>query len=302
MKVYGTLDSVDRAASVVTVGSYDGVHFGHRVLLDEVVRHAGRIGGRSVVVTFWPHPRQVLPRGGDVRLLSSLDEKLLLLADAGIDATVVVPFDERFAVMSYTDFVTDMLVGRIGMKHMVVGYNHRFGRGQGGDFASLGALQARLGFSAEMVEKRQLGDDRVSSTAVRERIAAGDMAGAARLLARGYIVIGDLDGERLRITETAKLLPPPGRYGVTVRAVRDICYMSGKPFSVCAGGLGTAGAGQELCPPGLAAPAEITCDSQAATGGVAADLIVTDGGRIYVCLPDGAGGVLPSGRVLAVFN
>lgn len=299
MKVYGTLDSVDRAASVVTVGSYDGVHFGHRVLLDEVVRHAGSIGGRSVVVTFWPHPRQVLPRGGEVRLLSSLDEKLFLLADAGIDATVVVPFDERFAAMSYTDFVTDILVGRIGMKHMVVGYNHRFGRGQGGDFASLGALQAGLGFSAEMVEKRQLGDDRVSSTAVRERIAAGDMAGAARLLTRGYIVIGDLDGERLRIPEAAKLLPPPGKYGVTVRAAAgNIGYIgSARTGSFC-----TAGAGQEVCPAGVAAPAEVTCGPLAATAGVAAYLVVADGGKVFVCLPDGADGVLPRGRVMAVFD
>ena len=130
---------------VVTVGSYDGVHFGHRALLEQVKTMADEAGGESVVVTFWPHPRRVLPDGGGVKLLNTLDEKLWLLREAGIDDVVVLPFTAEFARMSSDDFVREILVGKIGMKRFVVGYNHRFGSGQQGDFASLQLMQGSSG-------------------------------------------------------------------------------------------------------------------------------------------------------------
>ena len=200
---------------VVTVGSYDGVHFGHRALLEQVKTKAG---GESVVVTFWPHPRRVLPDGGGVKLLNTLDEKLWLLREAGIDDVVVLPFTAEFARMSSDDFVREILVGKIGMKRFVVGYNHRFGSGQQGDFASLQRMQGELGFVAVRVGRRDVHEEKVSSTVVRNMIASGEMAHAAEFLTRGYILIADIRGRSVLPGDRDKLLPPPGAYPVTVEA------------------------------------------------------------------------------------
>ena len=203
---------------VVTVGSYDGVHFGHRALLEQVKTMADEAGGESVVVTFWPHPRRVLPDGGGVKLLNTLDEKLWLLREAGIDDVVVLPFTAEFARMSSDDFVREILVGKIGMKRFVVGYNHRFGSGQQGDFASLQRMQGELGFVAVRVGRRDVHEEKVSSTVVRNMIASGEMAHAAEFLTRGYILIADIRRRSVLPGDTDTLLPPPGAYPVTVEA------------------------------------------------------------------------------------
>lgn len=227
MKVFRSLEEVPSLPSpVVTMGSYDGLHFGHRVLLERVKERAAEMGGESVVVTFWPHPRRVLPRGGGVKLLNTLDEKLLLLREAGMDHTVVLPFTPELAAMPSDDFVRRVLVEGIGMKRFVVGYNHRFGSGQQGDFASLQRLQDELGFVAERVERRDVHDEKVSSTIIRNMIAVGRMAQAAEFLTRGYLLIADIRGGRAVPGDADKLLPPPGRYPVAVgpdaEAVRDV--------------------------------------------------------------------------------
>ena len=211
---------------VVTMGSYDGLHFGHRVLLERVRQRAAEAGGESVVVTFWPHPRQVLPGGGEVKLCNTLEEKLYLLREAGIDNVAVLPFTPGLAGMSSDDFVRKVLVGGLGMKHFVVGYNHRFGSGKQGDFASLQQLQEGLGFVAERVGRRDVHEEKVSSTVIRGMIAAGEMTRAAEFLTRGYILIADLRDGRVLPGAAEKLLPPPGRYPVAVetegRRLREV--------------------------------------------------------------------------------
>ncbi len=232
MKVYYTTEDIVKSDNaVVTVGSYDGLHYGHRALLDVVRSRAVEIDGQSVVVTFWPHPRQVLARGGDVKLLNTLKEKLFLLEEIGIDVCVVLPFDAKLAAMTAAEFVGEILVGRIGMKYFVVGYNHHLGSDHG-DFFSMLDLQPKYGFVSERVSRRDVGNEKVSSTVVRNVIAEGNMELAHEMLTRGYIVIGDLCGDgRVIIEDKAKLLPAAGEYAVKVSAhgnsVPGILYVGG---------------------------------------------------------------------------
>ncbi len=198
--------------AVATMGSYDGVHCGHRILLDEVVARARLIGGESVVLTFEPHPRITLHNDEGLRLLSTLDEKLLLLEKLGIDCVVVIPFDKAFSHLSREEFLTEYIVGRLGIEELVVGYNHRFGYGKEGDsnyLSSSGRLRVR-----EMAQQRVNGE-KVSSSVIRKTIEGGDMQTAARLLGHPYIIIGSVDVEGCVTTDHYKLLPPEGRYPAT---------------------------------------------------------------------------------------
>jgi FAD synthase len=188
--------------AVVTVGSFDGVHRGHRFLLDVLRRRAQQIEGETVVVTFDEHPRRVLGTAGEMMVLTSTDEKARLIAEAGIDNLVVLPFDAGVAGLSADDFVRDFLVARIGVRELVVGYNHRLGRGREGDADVLGVLGEKYGFSVHRApkfegvglensdflsgdpSKKGGGDEKISSTAIRAAIARGDLATAERMLGR----------------------------------------------------------------------------------------------------------------------
>ena len=202
--------------AVATVGSYDGVHRGHRILLDEVIRRARECGGESVVLTFEPHPRITLGNDEGLRLLSSFEEKCALLDQVGIDYVVVIPFDEAFSRLSREEFTDDYLVGRLGIKQLIVGYNHHFGHNKEGDRSFLvehGAL--------EVVEVAQyLADgDKVSSTVVRNAIEQGDMEQSVRLLGHPYNIVGVADEEGRVITDKYKLLPCDGRYSANIDGV-----------------------------------------------------------------------------------
>lgn len=217
MRVYSLADEFPAFHNpVVTLGSYDGVHTGHRVLLERAKDKARETGGESVVVTFSPHPRQVLPRGGEIKLLNTLREKIHLLDEAGMDNLVVLPFSEEFAGMGPREFIRDIMVGRIGMKWLVIGFDHHFGRGQEGDFDALDNMKEEFGFGIDRIPKHAMDENKVSSSVVRKMIAAGDMDRAAVYLSRGYILIGELHDGIITPEDAAKLLPPPGNYSVTV--------------------------------------------------------------------------------------
>lgn len=202
---------------VVTVGSFDGVHAGHRQLLAAVRARAEAVGGESTVVTFSPHPRQVVTGGDDVRLLTTDSEKALLLERAGIDNLVIAPFTPEFSRLSSHDFVRECLIGQLGAVVLVVGYNHHFGHGKQGDFNSLEEMSSRLGFDIYMVQRHDVGEDKVSSTVIRNMIAGGDVAAAARYLGYPYFVKACvLDDGTLMPDGAAKLLPPAGSYPVEV--------------------------------------------------------------------------------------
>lgn len=169
---------------VVTVGSFDGVHRGHAHLLGIMRERARLAGGETVVVTFARHPRKVLDAASEFVLLTSLEERALLLEREGVDNLVVMPFDEATSRLGPEEFVRDFLVGRLGVRELVVGYNHRFGRNRDGDAATLEGLGEKYGFGIYRASRLGDSDEKISSTAIRQALARGDVEAAERMLGR----------------------------------------------------------------------------------------------------------------------
>lgn len=207
---------------VVTIGNYDGVHRGQRAILDQVRRRARALGGPALVVTFEPHPLAVLRPGSAPPRLTTVAQKEALLAAAGIDALLVVRFTEEFAATSAEVFVEQFLAGQLGAREVHVGSGFCFGQGREGSFAMLAELGARLGFSAHAVPEVTHNGSRISSTRIREAVAAGRVEEAAEMLGRPYglaglVVRGDQMGKRLgwptaNVGKHDQLLPADGVY------------------------------------------------------------------------------------------
>ena len=216
------------AQSVVTTGTFDGVHRGHQAIVRYLVDRARDIGGVPTVVTFDPHPREVI-LGHTIPLLTTLGERADALEALGVERFVVVPFSRDLSLLEPEDYVADVLAGRVGMREIVVGYDHRFGRQARGDRALLDALGPDLGFTVDVIPEQVLGDVTVSSTEVRRQLAEhGDAAQAARLLGRPYritgsVVRGDGRGRTLGVptanvqpADVRKLVPREGVYAARV--------------------------------------------------------------------------------------
>ena len=200
---------------VATVGSYDGVHRGHQVLIGEVVRRAAAVGGEALVLTFEPHPRITLQQCDNFHLLSLVEEKAALLERYGVDYMVVIPFDERFSRLSHEEFIGDYIIGRLGIKELVVGYNHRFGHNKSGNYDYLTTKECEL--KVTEVVQHTVDDNKVSSTIIRQVIESGDMAHAEHLSGHPYIIIGMTDeGGYVKPESPYKLLPPAGEYEASV--------------------------------------------------------------------------------------
>jgi riboflavin kinase/FMN adenylyltransferase len=178
--------------SAVALGIFDGVHAGHRSILGVAVAHARQAGLRAVACTFDPHPMEVLQPGRAPLPITTLDERLALIEACGLDATVVLPFTAELAAMEPEAFVKDVVVTRLGAREVVVGFNHRFGRGARGDAALLRSLGDRLGFRAHVVDPLRVGDEAVSSTAIRAALGRGDLESATRMLGRPYTLTGTI--------------------------------------------------------------------------------------------------------------
>ena len=178
MRVFHGFDSLPHfIRPVVTVGSYDGVHLGHRALIDRLVAEARTSGGESIVLTFEPHPRITLGRAEGLLLLTTLDEKVRLLETLGVDNVIVIPFDRTFSALSGEEFVREYLLRRLGARTLVVGYDHRFGHDRIGRDAIAG-----LGLRVVRVDECEVGGEHVSSPVIRRLIAEGRLAEAERLL------------------------------------------------------------------------------------------------------------------------
>ncbi len=185
MKVLTDMDALPAFREpVVTVGSFDGVHRGHKHLIGTMREIASAEGGETVVVTFAEHPRNVLEAPGEVRLLTSPEEKASLLEKEGVDNLVVMPFDAAVSRLSHEEFVRDFLVGKLGAKDLVVGYNHHFGRDKGGNASTLRAAAEKYGFRIHEVPPFTGGEEKISSTVIRDAIRRGDLRAAERMLGR----------------------------------------------------------------------------------------------------------------------
>lgn len=215
MKVWKGLSQVpDLTRSVVTIGNFDGVHRGHRSVLGTMVADARRLGGTSVAVTFDPHPASVHRPESAPPVITGLADKLELLAETGLDATLVVHYTERFAAQEPEEFVRRYLVGALHAAVVVIGRDVRFGRGNSGDLRTMVELGRQHGFEVQVIQDVHGGPDparRWSSTWVRELLTLGDVGSAAEILGRphrvrGVVVHGDARGRELGFP-TANLGP-----------------------------------------------------------------------------------------------
>jgi riboflavin kinase/FMN adenylyltransferase len=178
--------------SVVTVGMFDGVHAEHRQIFHRLVESAKETGARSVVVTFEPHPQIVLQKPGrePIQLLSSIEERLQLLEKTGVSDVIVVPFSTAYSQISSEDFVRTVLVHDIGLRTILVGYDHSFGKDREGDEKLLQTLGAECGFDVEIIPAFSVGDEAISSTKIRHALLAGNLEHANAMLGYQYIVEG----------------------------------------------------------------------------------------------------------------
>lgn len=194
--------------AVATMGSFDGVHCGHRELLKHVTDLASENGGESIVLTFEPHPRYVLGMGEGMSLLTTLEEKLYLLERAGIDNVIVIPFTLEFSRLSPKEYI-EQVVSRLGLRALVVGYNHRFGHKKEGDYDF---LERGNDFAVVMVEQQQVVGSKVSSTIIRQLLLRGLTDKAATLLGHPYIIKCAFDEQGIAVAAEHKLLPTAGEY------------------------------------------------------------------------------------------
>ena len=224
------LDAVNRRKdSILTVGTFDGVHLGHRAIIQDLIQRAREVGGFSTLVTFDPHPREILWQQPPPKL-TTLQERKAILSSLGLDRMVVLPFTREFSELSAEDFVTQLLIGSIGMKIIVVGHDHRFGKGRTGDVDLLTSLGKQHNFDVGVIGAHRMGDTVVSSRILRSIVREkGDVALAAKLLQRPYsltgeVIHGDSRGRELnyptanlRPIDSNKLIPHYGIYVVSVQ-------------------------------------------------------------------------------------
>lgn len=219
---------------IVTVGTFDGVHRGHWSVLDEIGARAAARAGRSVLVTFDPHPLQIIRPQAAPKMLTTMDEKKVVLAGSRLDYVVFLAFTPELREYSPRRFVTEILIGGLGMSELVIGYDHGFGRGRSGNVETLRAIGAELDFAVDVVEAVHAGEAAISSSSIRRALADGRLADANRGLGRPYPITGTVvpgDGRgrelgfptaNLRVSGSDKLVPREGIYAcyVTVPAGR----------------------------------------------------------------------------------
>jgi len=232
MKIIERLEEIENpfTNAVVTIGNFDGVHIGHQSLFHEVVRKAAELQGTSVAMTFDPHPLRVLTKRRHPRLITLNEQKKELIAATDLDVLIIVPFTKEFAAITARDFVSKLLVNRIGMKAVIVGRDYTFGQNREGDVHLLQALGHELGFEvilADWINASLKTEGRISSTRIRKLVAAGDIEKARKLLGRCYqirgtVIRGRNRGGKLLGFPTAnialqdELCPKTGIYAVTV--------------------------------------------------------------------------------------
>ncbi|GEQ85115.1 riboflavin biosynthesis protein [Patiriisocius marinistellae] len=221
--------------SVITIGTFDGVHIGHKAIVERLVSAAKKDGLESVVLTFFPHPRMVLQKDSNIKLINTLQEKKQLLEAAGLDHFVVEPFTYEFSRLSALQYVRDILVEKLKAKKIIIGYDHRFGRNRNADINDLKAFGKEFGFEVEEISAQQLDEVSVSSTKIRRAIEAGDINTANDYLGynfmiSGTVVKGKAIGRTLKyptanlaIAESYKLVPVNGVYVVESK-INDINY------------------------------------------------------------------------------
>jgi len=230
LKVINTITNYSELKNcALTIGTFDGVHIGHQQIIKRLVKQAKKKNLLSVVLTFFPHPRMILQKESDIRLIDTLNEKQKLLEDLGIDVLVVHPFSKIFSRQLADEFIRNILVNTFHIAHLIIGYDHRFGRNREATIDDLINAGETYGFSVEKIEAQEIASVNVSSTKIRLAIEAGDIQKANNYLNRPFKITGKIikgaeigrtigfPTANLHITEEYKLLPADGVYFVRAK-------------------------------------------------------------------------------------
>ena len=226
MKRYSSASEFNsqRRPSVVTIGTFDGVHIGHNAILKRLVETAEKENLDSVVLTFFPHPRMVLQQSDDLKLINTIEERADLLEQTGLDHLVIHPFTHAFSRLTSLEFVRDILVNSLKAKKVIIGYDHRFGRNRTANIDNLKEFGVTFGFSVEEISAKEIDDVAVSSTKVRKALAVGEIESANSYLGYNFMISGNVvQGKaigrtinyptaNLQLKESYKLVPKNGVY------------------------------------------------------------------------------------------
>ena len=225
MKIFNSIKSFSATKqTIVTIGTFDGVHLGHRKILEQITKNAQELHCESLVLTFFPHPRMVLQDDTDMKQLNTLNEKISLLDSLGVDNLVVHPFDKEFSRLTAEEFVKEVLVDVFKIKKIIIGYDHRFGRNRTANIDDLITFGETYGFDVEQISVEQLNEVSISSTKIRTALLAGNVELAADYLGYNYSLTGTVtQGKQLgrtigyptaniAIAENYKLIPSNGVY------------------------------------------------------------------------------------------
>lgn len=229
VRVFNSLSEVENLKNcAVTTGTFDGVHAGHRVIIQSLIKAAKKIKGESLIATFHPHPRVVLQQSSDLKLITTLEEKIELLSKTGVDNLLVIPFTKEFSRLSSLDFVRDILVTQLDTKQLVIGYDHHFGRNREGSFEHLLEFGPLYGFDVQEIPVQLVNEVNVSSTKIRLAIENSDFHTAREFLGYYFFITGEVvEGNKLgrelgfptanlKVNDPYKLIPSRGVYAVKV--------------------------------------------------------------------------------------
>lgn len=229
MRVYNDLFFIEKNDNtIITIGTFDGVHLGHQEIFNVLINNAKNNGCRSFVLTFEPHPRMVIQPNSQLKLLTTFQEKVEILGKMGIDNLLVIPFTKEFSQLTSEEFFRKYILEGVGIKKMVIGYDHHFGKGRDGDEQKIRELGSANNFEVQKTEAVTINETVVSSSKIRNALSEGEVKNAAQMLGRNYsfsgiVVVGDKRGRELgfptaniQLENGLKLVPKNGVYAVKV--------------------------------------------------------------------------------------
>lgn len=246
MKVYRDLEQLPHFKNaVITIGTFDGVHEGHKKIVAQLKARAKEVNGETIVITFYPHPRKIVGDTSGVQLINTLEEKIQLLENENIDNVVVVPFNEKFSMLSPEAYITDFLYKKFKPNTLIIGYDHHFGYQRKGNYQLLEKYGTALNFSVQEIDAKVIAEAAISSTSIRKALLQADIDTAKKLLGYAYffegkVIEGDKIGRtigyptaNLQLNDPEKLVPADGVYAVEVyrkkELLKGMMYIGSRP-------------------------------------------------------------------------
>ncbi|MCH3881489.1 MULTISPECIES: bifunctional riboflavin kinase/FAD synthetase [Tenacibaculum] len=224
--IHSVFDYKSTQKTFVTIGTFDGVHIGHQKIIENLVAEAKEKGHKSVVLTFFPHPRMVLQKDVSIELINSIDERAKFLEKTGLDCLIIHPFSKEFSRLTALDFVRDVLVNQLNISKLVIGYDHHFGKNREGNITQLTEYSHLYNFTVEEIPAQDIDSVSVSSTKIRKALVSGNLKTANKYLGYNFSIFGKVvNGKQLggkigfptaniSVAETYKLIPKTGVYVV----------------------------------------------------------------------------------------